>query len=196
MAPVNKKQFLSKLYKKTYSTPQKLLAEAKKTLPSMKLRDVENFLHEQPDYLRTTKMSYRKYPHSLILRHIVVSQPFQELFIDTYYLKSRASLTTHFCFVIICGFTKFLWVRFSNVLTAAAATNAIKSVVESLPARSVQSVASDRGVEFHAGFSRYLASKSISQIFMTGPNKTSVAERIIRQKSLFQEDLMTIFACI
>ena len=179
MAPVNKKQFLAKLYKKTLSTPQKLLAEAKKTVPSMKLHDVETFLREQPNYLRTTKMSYKKYPQSLVLRHIILSEPFQELLMDTWYLKK--SITSHFCFVIICGFTKFLWVHFSKVLNAAAATNAIKSVINSLPQDAgVLNVATDRGPEFRSVFSRYLASKNISQIFMSGANKTSMAERIIR----------------
>ena len=179
MPPViNKHQFLSKLYKKTLSTPQKLLAEAKKSVPSMKLIDVENFLHSQPDYQRTTKMSYKKYPHSLVLRHIFLSQPFQELFVDTWYLQP--TFTTHFCFIIICGFTKFLWVRFSKVLNAAAAKRAIESVIKTLPPGSVLNVATDRGPEFHSEFSRYLASKNISQIFMTGQSKTSIAERIIR----------------
>ena len=179
MAPVNKEQFLSKLYKKTLSTPKNLLAEAKKTFPSMKLDEVKSFLRKQPNYLRTTKMSYTKYPHSLVLRHMFFSQPFQELLMDTWYLKK--TLTTHFCFVIICGFTKFLWVRFSKVLNAEAAKKAIKSVVDDLPSdAAVLNVATDRGPEFHSVFSRYLASKNISQIFMTGESKTSIGERIIR----------------
>ena len=157
MAPVNKKQFLSKLYKKTYTTPHKLLKEAQKTAPSMKLSDVETFLYEQPNFVRTTKMSYKKYPHSMVLRHIMLAQPFQELFMDTYYLKT--DITTHFCFVIVCGFSKFLWVRFSSLLNATAATNAIKGVIENLPAQSVLSVATDRGPEYHAGFSRYQKNK-------------------------------------
>ena len=184
MAPVvvsqaRKNTLLSKLYRKTLSTPQKLLIEAKKTIPSIKLADVKNFLQDQPNYLRTTKASYTKFPHSLVLRHIVIGQPFQQLFMDTWYLKR--TLTTHFCFVIICGFTKFLWVKFSKVLDAASATKALKSVIDDLPPNvKVLTLATDRGVEFKAEFSRYLTSNNINHIFMTGQSKTSIAERIIR----------------
>jgi hypothetical protein len=143
------------------------------------MADVKTFLHSQPNYLQTTKMNYKKYPHSLPLRHIEVAEPFRQLFVDTWYLKE--TLTTHFCFVIICGFTKFLWVRFSKILSAAAATKAITSVIGSLPpGTSVLSVASDRGSEFKSVFSRYLAENNIQHIFMTGRHKTSIAERVIR----------------
>jgi hypothetical protein len=183
MAPTTiakKKLLLAKIYKKTLSTPQKLLVEARKTIPSMKIADVQGFLHEQPDYLRTTKVSYKRYPRSLVRRHIVIAEPFQELFMDTWYLKRNIS--AHFCFVIICGFTKYLWVRFSRVLNAAAAAKAIKSVIDPLHSsdETVLEVATDRGPEFKAEFSRYLTSNGIKQIFMTGPNKTVIGERIIR----------------
>ena len=187
MAPVSKARknsLLSRLYSKTLSTPQKLLKEAKKTIPSLKIDDVKNFLHDQPNYLRTTKASYKKYPHSLVLRHIEIGQPFQQLLMDTWYLKK--TLTTHFCFVIICGFTKFLWVKFSKDLNAASATRALKSVINSLPPNTnVFAVATDRGVEFRAEFSRYLASEDITHIFMTGPNKASIAERVIRSTHIY-----------
>lgn len=178
MDDATKQKLLKKIYRKTLSTPQKLLVEAKKTIPAIKIADVRRFFREQPDYLRTTKKSYRKFPRSLVLRHIIVSEPFRQLFIDTWYLKR--TITTHFCFVIICGFTKFLWVRFSKVLSAQAATNALKSVISTLPKNIVNSVASDRGPEFKAEFSRYLTSKSIQHLFMSGPNKASIAERVIR----------------
>lgn len=183
MAPVSevtkKLNLLTRLYKKTLSTPQNLWNEARKTIPSLKLQEVKEFLQSQPNYLRTTKTSYKKYPKSLTLRHIIIGQPLEELFMDTWYLKR--TITAHFCFVIICGFTKFLWVRFSKVLNAEAATKALKSVLDSLPDdSSVHTMATDRGPEFKGQFSLFLASQSIRQIFMTGPNKTSIGERIIR----------------
>ena len=174
----NKSKLLTRLFKKTLSTPGKLLAEAKKTLPGMTMADVKNFLHSQPNYLRTTKMNYKKYPKSLPLRHIFVGEPFRQVFIDTWYLKQ--TLTTHFCFAIICGFTKYLWVGFSKVLSASAATKAMKTVINSLPPNTVQIVSSDRGSEFKSVFSQYLAQKHIRQIYMTGRSKTSIGERVIR----------------
>ena len=114
----NKKKLLTELYKKTLSTPRKLLAEAKKSMTALTMGDVQSFLREQSNYIRTTKMSYRKYPRSQVLRHIYVAEPYRELFVDTWYLKQ--TISTHFCFAIICGFTKFLWVRFSKVLNAAS----------------------------------------------------------------------------
>ena len=180
MPPVsqNKRTLLSQLFKKTLSTPQKLLVEAKKTLPTMKIGDVQSFLRSLPNYLRTTKMSHKKYPRSLPLRHIFVAEPFRQFFIDTWYLKE--TVTTHFCFAIICGFTKYLWVGFSKVLTANAAMNAMKRVINSLPPHTVQVVSSDRGSEFKSVFSQYLAENHIQQMFMVGQNKTSIGERIIR----------------
>jgi hypothetical protein len=181
MAPTNtsvaKKRLLSKLYKKTLSTPQKLLVEAKKSIPSITLSEVQKFLHDQPNYVRTTKMSYKKYPRSLTLRHIIVAEPYQEMFMDTWYLKR--SIMANFCFVMIDGFTKFLWVRYAKSLNASTAKKAIQNVIESIPVH-VQSVATDRGPEFKGQFSLYLASENIRQIFMSGQHKTSIAERIIR----------------
>ena len=174
----NKNKLLARIFKKTLSTPAKLLAEAKKSLASVKMADVQNFLRSQPNYIRTTKMNYKKYPRNLPLRHIYVSEPFRQLFVDTWYLKQ--TIATHFCFVIICGFTKFLWVHFSRVLSAESAKKAMKSVVDSLPQRTVLTVASDRGPEFKSVFSQYLAENGIRQVFMTGRNKTSIAERVIR----------------
>lgn len=148
-------EILSEIFRQNPSTPAKLLRKARKRLPKLGLKQVEDFLAQLPNYLETTKLPYSIYPKKLPLRHIYVGEANRHLFVDTWYLER--SFNVNFVFVFVDGLTRFVWLRFAKKLNAESATKALASVLSSIPSNANQekinstgvlSVASDRGSEY------------------------------------------------
>ena len=159
----------------SFSSPQILYKAAKKHLPDVTLKQVKDWLASQKTYV-AHKQSRHRFPR----RKVITSGIDYQWEADLAVLDSISRYNSGFKYllVLICSFSRFVFVIPTKKKTAAAIAKAFESVFVT---RSPRFIASDAGGEFLGKPVQDLFAKyNVQHFVLRGQPKCSIVERVIR----------------
>ncbi len=155
---------------------QAVYRQAKKQLPNLTLKDVENFLQRQDVY--TLHKPIRKiFPRN----RVIAAGLDTDWQIDLVDLKALAKYNRGFKYLFMCidVLSKYMWGIPMKNKTPETSIAAFREILKS--GRKPWRVCSDRGSEYGKKFREFLESKGIHHFYATSPDvKASVIERANR----------------
>jgi len=159
----------------SYSSPQILYKAAKKHLPDLTLKEVKNWLAAQKAYV-AHKQSRRRFPR----RKVITSGIDYQWEADLAVLDSisRYNRGYKYLLVLICSFSRYVFIVPTKKKTAAAIAKAFETIFVT---QSPRHVASDAGGEFLGKPVQDLFKKyNVKHFVLRGQPKCSIVERVIR----------------
>ena len=159
----------------SYSSPQILYKAPKQHLPDLTLKQVKNWLASQKAYV-AHKQSRHRFPR----RKVITSGIDYQWEADLAVLEaiSRYNKGYKYLLVLICSFSRYVFVVPTKKKTAAAIAKAFEPIFIT---RSPRFIASDAGGEFLGKPVQDLFEKyNVKHFVLRGQPKCSIVERVIR----------------
>lgn len=159
----------------SFSSPYVLYKAAKNLIPGITLKQVKDYLSSQKTYV-VHKQSRHRFPRRKVITSGIDYQWESDLAVlDS---LSRYNKGYKYLLMIICSFSRFLFVIPTKSKTASAIAKAFEKVFTE---RSPRFIASDRGGEFIGRPVQNLFVKyNIKHFVLQGQPKCSIVERCIR----------------
>ena len=159
----------------SFSSPKVLYKAAKTHLPNLTLKQVKSWLAAQKTYV-AHKQSRHRFPRRKVITSGIDYQWEADLAIlDSI---SRYNKGYKYLLVLICSFSRYLFIVPTKKKTAAAIAKAFERIFAN---RSPRHIASDAGGEFLGPAVRDLFKKyNIKHFVLKGQPKCSIVERVIR----------------